>query len=257
MESSPTANKPDPLKRHYSVGRIVVAAVSGPAVLLGASFALGLVLYYVIQVYPALQLETINGEGERVFNVVVSGLVYALSLAAMLVFLRRYLFTERAAVPAVLGLHERPKSRDVGLSLIAFAGYFLTTVVVIALLSLIPGFNVDQPQEIGQEQPQFLWAYVVAFVGLVVFPPVFEELIFRGFMFGALRRQAGFWLSAIITSVAFGLVHGQPNVAADTFVLSMFLCAVRERTGAIWAPIILHTLKNGLAFTYLFVLGAQ
>ena len=42
-------------------------------------------------------------------------------------------------------------------------------------------------------------------------------------------------------------------VTIDTFVLSLMLCALREYTGAIWAGVLLHAIKNGLAFYLLFV----
>lgn len=237
---------------------MIVATISGPLALVSVSFLFGFVLLYVTQGSPALSLENLQGEDERIFNVVFSGLVYVAALAALWLLLAKYLFASPptgAGAFKALGLHQAIRPRDVGIAIIAFAGYLLTSIMVIALLSQIPGFNLNQPQDIGQSQPQMLSSYVIAFIGLVVLPPLYEELIFRGFMFGALRRYVSFWVSTILVSVAFAVVHGQPNVAADTFVLSIFLCALRERTGGIWAPILVHAFKNGLAFTMLFVLG--
>jgi membrane protease YdiL (CAAX protease family) len=42
--------------------------------------------------------------------------------------------------------------------------------------------------------------------------------------------------------------------AIDTFVLSMVLSTLREKTGSLWSAIGLHAIKNGVAFTLLFVL---
>jgi hypothetical protein len=61
------------------------------------------------------------------------------------------------------------------------------------------------------------------------------------------------WAAIIITSLLFGAVHGQWNVAIDVFVLSLVLCSLREVTGNIWAGVLLHMLKNGLAFYLLFI----
>jgi membrane protease YdiL (CAAX protease family) len=57
----------------------------------------------------------------------------------------------------------------------------------------------------------------------------------------------------VATSVLFGLIHGQWNVGVDVFVLSMVACSLREVTGSIWAGILLHMLKNALAFYIIFV----
>jgi membrane protease YdiL (CAAX protease family) len=42
-------------------------------------------------------------------------------------------------------------------------------------------------------------------------------------------------------------------VALDTMVLSLMLCTLREYTGAIWAGVLVHAIKNGLAFYLLFI----
>jgi membrane protease YdiL (CAAX protease family) len=76
-------------------------------------------------------------------------------------------------------------------------------------------------------------------------------------VYKALRQEYSFWVSAILTSLAFAVVHMQVNVGIDVFVLSLFLCYLRERTGSLWAPIILHGIKNGLAFLLLFVFNIR
>lgn len=63
--------------------------------------------------------------------------------------------------------------------------------------------------------------------------------------------------SALFVSSMFGLAHGQWNVALDTFVLSIMLIALYEKTKNLWACIFLHALKNGVAFVALFVLGGR
>jgi membrane protease YdiL (CAAX protease family) len=40
----------------------------------------------------------------------------------------------------------------------------------------------------------------------------------------------------------------------DTFILSLFLIYLREKTDGLWASMALHALKNGVAFVALFVL---
>ena len=40
----------------------------------------------------------------------------------------------------------------------------------------------------------------------------------------------------------------------DTFILSLVLIYLREKTGGLWASITLHAFKNGVAFVALFAL---
>ena len=70
---------------------------------------------------------------------------------------------------------------------------------------------------------------------------------------GKLRKSMPVWAAIIITSLLFALVHFQWNVALDTFALSIVLCLLRLVTKSLWAPILLHAMKNGLAFYLLFI----
>ena len=99
------------------------------------------------------------------------------------------------------------------------------------------------------------------FLTLVVLAPLAEEVLFRGYLFGKIRKLAPFWISAIMASLTFGLAHlwAGPGtalqwlVAIDTFVLSLVLCLLREHTGAIWAGVLVHAIKNGIAFYFIYL----
>lgn len=60
--------------------------------------------------------------------------------------------------------------------------------------------------------------------------------------------------AAVFSSMLFALAHGQWNVAIDTFILSFALVWVFEKTGSIWASVLLHGLKNFIAFGALFII---
>lgn len=152
-----------------------------------------------------------------------------------------------------LGL-TKPHARMVIWALGAWVLYFLSTAVVSVVLQYLPGLNLSQKQDIGFTSLSGSWEYILAFLTLVVVAPVFEELLFRGFLFGRIRERSGFWLSAIFTSLAFALLHGQLNVGIDVFILSMFLCYLREKRQSIVPGIFVHALKNGLAYALLFIL---
>ena len=62
-------------------------------------------------------------------------------------------------------------------------------------------------------------------------------------------------LSMLLVSLVFGLVHFQWNVGVNVFAMSIVLCGLREITGTIYSGIILHILKNGLAFYLIYVIG--
>ncbi len=119
---------------------------------------------------------------------------------------------------------------------------------------LFPSFNGEQAQDIGFSTSINGIELIAVFVSLIVITPIVEELIFRGILFRGLRKDLPFWSSAIITSLAFALAHAQWNVAIDTFALSLALCYLVEKSESIIPSILLHAIKNSLAFIFLFVI---
>lgn len=159
-----------------------------------------------------------------------------------------------------LGLSSKPLWRDFGRALLGLPVYFAIFIVLGSLAGVFLGVNLEQEQEIGFNRVVGSSDMLLAFVSLVVVPPVVEEVLFRGFLFTGLRSKLNFVATALIVSALFALPHmfassnGLLWIAAiDTFVLSVVLCYLREKTGALWAAIALHAIKNGLAYLFLFV----
>ncbi len=131
---------------------------------------------------------------------------------------------------------------------------FLSLALTKVISELFPSFNGEQVQDIGFSTSINGIELIAVFVSLIVITPIVEELIFRGILFRGLRKDLPFWSSAIITSLAFALAHAQWNVAIDTFALSLALCYLVEKSESIIPSILLHAIKNSLAFIFLFVI---
>lgn len=160
-----------------------------------------------------------------------------------------------------LGFLRPPEWRDVLSTLGGFFIYFALFILAAVIASQVFGVNTEQEQEIGFDGAKAAGEGLVwVFLSLVVLPPLVEETLFRGFLFGGLRTKLSFVRATLVTSALFAVPHlfassdGLLWIAAiDTFVLSLVLCHVREKTGALWAPIGIHAIKNCIAFIFIFV----
>lgn len=226
----------------------VGAIIREPLWVLFCMFGLSLVVVVsVLKLFPPLIAASETTVGQLISNVAI----YVLGV--FFVLLPLIIRKRSGEITKLLGIDKIPAASALGWAAAAFAVYFWVTIIVGLLASFIPGFDSDQAQDVGFSDVTTTMEYIMAFVGLVILPPIFEEILFRGYLFGRLRRYVGFWVTAVVTSAVFGLVHGQWNVAVDTFILSLFLCSLREYTGSLWAPILLHAFKNGLAYFFLFI----
>lgn len=101
-----------------------------------------------------------------------------------------------------------------------------------------------------------LWLLVL---GMVVFAPIYEEVMFRGFMWvGIANSRLGFWGATLATSLVFALIHTQYTLVELVAIvfLALLFSYTRAKSGSLFVPIILHILNNGLAMG-LYVLDKQ
>lgn len=153
-----------------------------------------------------------------------------------------------------LGYHRPLSWVDLLLLPAAYITYIILSSIVIYVVSTsIPGFNGAQAQDTGFTHLGPLYQYILALVVLVILAPVAEETLFRGYLFGKLRKYVPTWVAILVTSALFGVIHGQWNVGIDVFVLSVVSCFLRLITGNLWASILLHMVKNGVAYYLLFI----
>lgn len=148
------------------------------------------------------------------------------------------------------------KAKNFALVAPVFLAYLVFSVGLSAIIALLfSNFNPQQAQEIGFSKNLQSTELLVAFISLVILTPLFEEIIFRGVLFRGLRKRLSFWISTVLVSAIFAVAHGQLNVALDTFALSVAICYITEKSDSILPAILMHALKNGIAFTLLFVVS--
>lgn len=267
-----------------------------------AAITVSLLAYVMSQLFIVIPLLIIksfageSGDGADLFNQPWASLsIGSVAAAGLLLTLFAYLKAKKIPIKT-LGFR-KPSTNVFGLVPLAYVGYiFVLALVMWTVKDLMPSFDSNQLQDVGFVGVQG-WQLLLAFVGLVILPPVAEETLFRGFLYQGLRDNKNVlailiwgtlaaWLAyaiggavaalvvlaltalsavvttrssklgaAIFTSMLFGLVHAQWNVAIDTFILSFALIWVFEKTGSIWASISLHALKNCIAFVGLFLLS--
>lgn len=222
-------------------------------------------VFLIVQILVGLAIGALSAVGvplgsinPAVFNAGAAALMYVVSLVVVIgvpFWLKR-----RRATREDLGVVRLPSWLDIVLAPAALVVYMFVSAAVLYLLSVLaPQIDLKQAQDIPFSGLSHQYEYVLAFLTLVVLAPLAEELLFRGYLFGKMKKHAPFWLATIITSVLFGGLHLiagaslQWNVAADTFALSLVLCTLRQLTGNIWAGVLLHMIKNGIAYYFLFI----
>ena len=165
-----------------------------------------------------------------------------------------YLLAKSKTTLVQLGVNRVLSWADIGLGLVGFIPYIAIKILLVTVVALLfSGYDGNQVQDIGFSTVSSQGNMILAFITLVIVAPVAEEIVFRGYLYGKVKKYIGTIGATLLVSACFGLVHLQPNLIVDTFALGVILCVLRELTGSIWAGVILHMIKNGIAFYVLFI----
>ncbi len=92
---------------------------------------------------------------------------------------------------------------------------------------------------------------ILAYIIIALALPIAEEIIFRSYLFDALRQRYSGNIAVIISALAFSLIHFQWLYFIPLFGLGFVFGWVRLKTESLRLPIFLHVINNGLflAFT--------
>ena len=83
-------------------------------------------------------------------------------------------------------------------------------------------------------------------ISIVVMAPLVEELLFRGAIQGHLMRKWKMpYLGIVVSSLIFGVVHGNPAQIPFAFVVGMSLGWMYYLTGSLIPGILMHFINNG------------
>lgn len=155
---------------------------------------------------------------------------------------------------SVLGLSSQRAPRDLLAGVGSGLALFLLTVLVVApavyaVVALFSGERVTPPTQpilpAGPSGGQIALGALAA----IVAAPVAEEVFFRGFLFGALRRRFPFWAAAVISAAVFGAFHVIPLLIPLMVFVGIGLAYVYERRGSLLASIAAHSAFNMVGYT--------
>lgn len=96
------------------------------------------------------------------------------------------------------------------------------------------------------------------FIALVVVPPLFEETLFRGFLFrGIAASRLGTVGAVLITSLTWAVVHAQyeAGLILIVFAIGILLGLARARSGSLYLTMLLHGAFNLVSVVELILFG--
>jgi len=219
----------------------------GPPVYL-ETFALWLLMWFIVAfIWKLLRVQLSSGVSETIMAI-FSGAV------ALWPLWRGW---SGPRLREELGWHTgRGALWEIGAGLVGYIAGLPIIAIGFSITALLVNKSESHPthpivREIARGGPlEILGIYLAA---CVLAPPL-EETMFRGALYGHLRRSSGFFVSAIIVSFLFAAIHPQgwtviPLLGSIAIVLAM----LREWRGSLLASMTGHALNNAFGVTLVLV----
>ncbi|HHT16138.1 MAG TPA: CPBP family intramembrane metalloprotease [Papillibacter sp.] len=89
--------------------------------------------------------------------------------------------------------------------------------------------------------------FVVTLLSVGIIGPIVEEIMFRGLVFGELRKIMPIKIALVVQAVLFGVYHLQPVQGAYAIVIGLLIGFIYYRSGSLVAPIVVHIAVNSFS----------
>jgi membrane protease YdiL (CAAX protease family) len=91
---------------------------------------------------------------------------------------------------------------------------------------------------------------LLAYLVFAMIIPVAEEILFRGYLFGAVKRGLSDTYAVVITAFCFAIVHAQLLYFVPLFTMGLALGWLRLKTRSLRVPMLMHAFNNWLALVH-------
>jgi membrane protease YdiL (CAAX protease family) len=130
-----------------------------------------------------------------------------------------------------------------GYALVVLASAAIVVVVHTYVHGLDRLFKLHMEPELATyEGHPLAWAFLLHAAA----PAVFEELGFRGVIYGLLRRSLDAREAVLLSAIAFGILHLSVPMLITHVPLGLYLGWLRHRSGSLYPSMVAHFLHNGL-----------
>ncbi len=217
------------------------------------SMMLVLMVMGFVQASPAAEGGESTGVQQASALAILSHICLLLMLCAMLLI---YLRVVRGLNPlSLFGLTQLRLPAVLGMAVL-----FLVPAMILVngsanlisewLKTFWPGVQAQDTVQLLQESKDPV-TKILMIVAAVVVAPLVEEVMFRGFLYGVVKRFTDGYFAALVSALCFALVHCHVPSFLPLALLALSFCLAYEMTGSLLVPITMHALFNGTSVFFL------
>ena len=116
--------------------------------------------------------------------------------------------------------------------------------ILFGLLQIMSVFR--EYEQVSEVQYQIPLLYGILLYGFI--SPLAEEMLFRGLLYNRMKKYFPVMTSAIVSSLLFGVYHGNVVQALYGLILGLVIVYCYEVTGNFKIPVFVHSTANIIVF---------
>lgn len=148
---------------------------------------------------------------------------------------------EGAVASSLILFYFYRKERTLGIPRVQIslqAGVLSAALCLLLNLLLLSGASDETSKEIYQS------SFVIQILTAGIAIPAAEELVFRGMGFLRLRESMGFFPAALVSSIVFGIYHGEMIQGVYAGVMGFLFAWLAEKGNGAFLPMLGHMAAN-------------
>ena len=208
---------------------------------------------YVIGIAEAFIFKFFNLDIRLNLRMIID--TFFIDIAVAMVILYFVLAKYRAGLDA-LGIRTSSFFRNIlsGIMAYIFILPFLLAILFISMrvLDLLGYSPPPQPvfEVFMEEKNSKVLFFLTIFVSIL--GPLVEEMFFRGFMYGAIKKRFGIICATFLRAAVFSLLHTNIIGFLPIMTLGILLAYIYEKTGSLVAPLAVHITHNSIIVCFVF-----
>ena len=126
------------------------------------------------------------------------------------------------------------------------------STVVMGILTALFGLEGQVVEDMIMDGPGFAMYFVYS----VIIAPIGEELVFRKLLIDR-TKQYGCLISALLSGLTFGFMHGNLNQLFFAFGVGLVLAYIYYTTGNVWYTVAIHAAVNLISGVLSYLLSVK
>ena len=169
------------------------------------------------------------------------GMTFIRSIVVVLIYYLIFVILKKSFFKKIK-LYVPDNSSYIPTTVIGFTGQFVTVLALGVIMLMLPQDWIDsfqQNSDIITSSNQIL-----TFISVVFLAPLFEEIMCRGLILNTMRGVMNKWLAIVLSSLFFGLIHGNPVQIIYATALGILLGYLYVKYESILVPMLCHLVFN-------------